>query len=53
MIRCFRGVKAYIYSPKEKPSTLGSNRLHVWQRCILRDGGRILQKGMEESHREG
>lgn len=51
MIKCFRGVKACIYSPEEEPSTLISNRLHVRRRCILRCGGGILQKGVEESHR--
>jgi hypothetical protein len=51
MIRCFKGVRAYIYSPKEEPSALGSNRLHIRQRCILRGSGGILQKGVEEFHR--
>jgi hypothetical protein len=51
MISSFRGVRACIYSPEKEPSALGSNRLHVWWRCIRRGCGGILQKGVEESHR--
>jgi hypothetical protein len=49
----FRGVLPFIYSPGGWIQALGSNQLHVWLRCILGGGRRILQKLMVASHHRG